>query len=224
MTDVRKLMARLNPAVCRFDIGQGGIPDLTPQDVAAAIGMVPPGLGRELMCRLWWPDGARLAPKELDAELRRCLLVEWMRRARRLEAARLQAHIAEEDRHGSVPRARAELADAKGEMWPKVGPMYRRIRAAVLTEMAAPNNCARCGGRGHTISRSGVHVICPACEGRGWDAASDRQRAELLDINESSFRRYWRSVYDWLLAECTDKESRARAQLASRLKRDEIAA
>ena len=32
-----KLLARLNPSTCRFDIGQGGgAPELTAQDIAAA--------------------------------------------------------------------------------------------------------------------------------------------------------------------------------------------
>lgn len=224
MTDVRKLMARLNPAVCRFDIGQGGIPDLTPQDIAAAIGMVPAGLGRELMCRLWWPDGARLSPKELDAELRREILVEWLRRARRLESAKLQLHMAEEDHHGSVQRARSEVEAARGDRWPSVCATYRRIRETVLAELESPPQCAKCHGRGFNINRAGVHIACVACEGRGWVPVSDRQRATSLGVNESTYRRCWRDVYQWLHAQCTDAEAMARRRLAARLNRDVAAA
>lgn len=224
MTDVRRLLARLNPAVCRFDIGQGGVPDLTPQDVAAALGMVPPGLGRELVCRLWWPDGARLSPKELANEINRAVFGEWLRRARRLEAAKLALHLAEEDRHGSLSRARSEVEAARAMCWPAVGPMYRKIREAVLLEMSGVNHCQRCVGRGFVINRAGLHVACTNCEGRGWAPVSDRQRAVVLGINESSYRRYWRGVFEYVYAHCTDAEAKARAQLAARLKDSPIAA
>lgn len=224
MTDVRKLLARLNPAVCRFDIGRGGLPELTPQDIAAAVGMVPAGLGRELMCRLWWPDGAQLATKELDALLRQAMFVEWLRRARRLEAAKLALHVAEEDRHGSVHRARSEVEAARAECWPKVGPAYKLLRVAVLDEMASPPQCQKCYGRGNVKTRTTVLVTCTACDGRGTVPVSDRQRAAALGVNESSFRRTWRGAYLWLLAHCTDAEAEARRQLSRRLGNHEIAA
>ncbi len=53
MAHVGKLLARLNPTTVRYDIGRGGMPELTPQDIAGALAMVPAGLGRELICRLW---------------------------------------------------------------------------------------------------------------------------------------------------------------------------
>ena len=48
MTDPRRLVARLNPTTVRYDVGRGGIPDLTAQDIAAALAFVPAGLGREV--------------------------------------------------------------------------------------------------------------------------------------------------------------------------------
>ena len=57
----REAMGRLGPTTVKFDIGRGGgKPDLTNQDIAAALGMVPAGLGRELLEACWWPDGAAL--------------------------------------------------------------------------------------------------------------------------------------------------------------------
>lgn len=36
---VDELLGRLEPTGPKFDIGRGGIPQLTPQDIAAALGM-----------------------------------------------------------------------------------------------------------------------------------------------------------------------------------------
>ncbi|REN10513.1 hypothetical protein DSI35_10890, partial [Mycobacterium tuberculosis] len=65
MANVRELMARLGPSTVKFDTGRGGTPDLTNQDIAAALGMVPAGLGRELLEACWWPDGAALRRHKL---------------------------------------------------------------------------------------------------------------------------------------------------------------
>ena len=49
MSDVRKLLARLNPASMQYDGARGGFGGMTAQDIAGALGMVPYGLGREVM-------------------------------------------------------------------------------------------------------------------------------------------------------------------------------
>ena len=38
-----------------------------PEDVAHALGRVKAGIGREVLCLIWWPDGARLTAKDLDS-------------------------------------------------------------------------------------------------------------------------------------------------------------
>ncbi len=60
MTDPRRLLARLNPSTIRYDTLPGGVPELTAQDIAHALGLVPVGLGREVLQACWWPDGAAL--------------------------------------------------------------------------------------------------------------------------------------------------------------------
>lgn len=59
MADRREMLARLNAQTARFDVGQGGgAPSLTTSAIAAALGMVPAGLGREVMEAVYLPDGA----------------------------------------------------------------------------------------------------------------------------------------------------------------------
>lgn len=55
MNKARELLAsRMGPATQRFDArGGGGRPELTTQDIAAAMSYVQDGLGRELMEAVW---------------------------------------------------------------------------------------------------------------------------------------------------------------------------
>lgn len=105
MTDVRKLLARLNPKQSQYEVGSGGIPTLTPQDIAAALGMVHDVLGREILCHVWWPDGAARSRQQLLDHLRDLQLGEWMARVRRLECANLAYHIAHEAAGTARPSA-----------------------------------------------------------------------------------------------------------------------
>lgn len=59
MGNVRELLSsRMGPTTVKFDTGRGGTPDLTTQDIAAALAYVQDGLGRELLEALWWPESA----------------------------------------------------------------------------------------------------------------------------------------------------------------------
>lgn len=51
MADLREMLARLNGQTVRFDVGKGGggPPELQTSDIAAALGIVPAALGREVM-------------------------------------------------------------------------------------------------------------------------------------------------------------------------------
>ena len=225
MTDVRKFLARLNATTCRFNIGSGGgKPELTPQDIAAAIGMITPGLGRELMCHLWWPDGSRATRERLDEVMSYAQLEEWQRLRTDLEKAQLAHHIAQEamhrdanvDRRINLQKSEAAIEGARAVMWPRLQPMYATIRVGVLLEMATPNMCTRCGGDGELPTGETV-TQCDICSGRGTVAIGDSARGRLLKRDESSYRATWKRPYEWLLALCVDHEAEARRQLARRL-------
>lgn len=211
-----ELMARLNPPNVRYDIGRGGVPDLTAQDIAAAIAMVRPGLGRELICRLWWPDGAALAPKEIDCLLMEVQLGEWRDRADALVTAQLRVEMAT----GSTARVRADrdLEDARSRMWPQLGgeSKYGPIRAAVLAEMSAACRCQGCQGRGIVLVESKT-ALCSACTGSGRAQVSDRARAGALKTDVANYTRRWRAVYEWTLDLCTQLVDPARREFEKRL-------
>lgn len=96
MSNVREMMARLNPTNVRFDIGRcGGAPALTAQDIAAALGMVTPGLGREVLIACWWPDGSKLDGASLARHLLAVIGTEWQRQGHELEEARMELSIAQ---------------------------------------------------------------------------------------------------------------------------------
>ena len=80
--NVRKLMARLNASTVRFDIGRGGVPEFTPQDIAGSLAFVRDELAREVFCAIWAPDLARLARGEILARLREATIIEYSNRFR----------------------------------------------------------------------------------------------------------------------------------------------
>lgn len=208
---VGKMMARLNPANVRFDVGSGGQPDLTSTDIAAALAFVPAGLGRELLCLVWWPAGAQLTARDLSAQMESAQRGEWTARETRMLDATLA--VAVHTGHESLRKAQRQYADAHAARWPRwvvdaelgtLSPGYARVRAAVLTELCSPGLCPACAGRGHRVDDYGVHVACAPCKGSGRRAVSDRWRAEALQITEGGYRHTWGRVYEWTYQLCAD--------------------
>lgn len=223
MTNIRKLMGRLNPATCRFDIGRGGIPELTPQDIAGALGMVRDEFAREVFCAVWWPDGARLERNRLLQLIALKQRAEIDKQWRRVQAARLDLHIASDDlaaRNAATDHDRrviaalkARLEEAKRLCWPNVPEMYPVIRAAVLDELASPKLCVVCAGRG-AIASGDLVVECKQCDGTGKSAISSRQRAARIGRDESTYRKEWAAAYEWTYALVSDAEHEAAKRVA----------
>lgn len=218
MTNVRKLVARLNASTCRFDVGRGGIPELTPQDIAAALGMVKDELAREVFCAVWWPDGARLNARGLDLLLARVQFAEWRRRMEKMLDAQLAVAASRADRNAEAEqRGESMLAEATAQMWPAlVQEAYALVRRAVLDELRAPEPCAECDGVGSFVHR-GREADCTGCGGSGRVARSNRQRAMTMDRDEAAYRRTWRGVYEWTLRRVQEAEQTGGTALAKRL-------
>lgn len=208
---VGKLMARLNPKNVRFDVGAGGIPELTSTDVAAALGMVPAGLGRELLCRMWWPDGADLTARDLSQMLLHCLEKEWARR----ESAMLDGMLAVAAHRGgdTLRRAQRLYGEAHANRWPKfvavpetgeLNSVYPAMARCVVLEIIEPKHCPGCSGRGQVKSSTGPKV-CERCEGAGTVAYGNTRRARHLGVIESAYRQTWDRPYTWLLEHATDE-------------------
>jgi len=211
-----ELMARLNPATVRYDIGRGGMPELTPSDIAAAIGMVEPGLGRELMCRLWWPAGAELSPESLDSLVTGLLMGEWTARKDALVMAQLKTEYATNERQRREAKQKQEEAAAR--MWPRIGmgSPYAAIRSAVLAEMSADCLCPACRGRAFLL-HEGKLAGCKFCSMTGRAKVSDRARAEAIGVNRETYRLSVAPIYEWLLQACADALEPARKALGKRL-------
>lgn len=213
-------MARLGPSTVKFDIGRGGgKPDLTNQDIAAALGMVPAGLGRELLEACWWPDGAALRRHKLRDAVIALVTPELQRQQRRLAEARTDLGLAEvcmgwggaatAEQRANRDAAQQRLGRVKAECWPiSTLESLPTLAAAVISEIANRPHCAACEGRGHRMSCD-LRVICKACGGSGLGPISDRRRAAAIGRDESTYRAKWRGVYEWLLQKMTEAEQEA---------------
>lgn len=227
MTNVRKLMARLNASTCRFDIGRGGIPELTPQDIAGALGMVQDELAREVFCAVWWPDGSRLAANELLRLIGLRQRAEIDRQWRAVQVARLELHIARDDAAARgcltdfdrriIASLEQRLTAAKAQCWPCEPTVYPLIRKAVLKELCSPALCQHCGGRGEYTAGE-LKAKCRQCDGSGKQAVSNRRRAAELDRTEAAYRQAWCKPYEWTYELLADAEHRAARAMVSQLR------
>jgi hypothetical protein len=227
MGNVRELMARLGPTTVKFDTGRGGTPDLTNQDIAAALGMVPAGLGRELLEACWWPDGAALRRHRLRDAVIALVTPELRRQQRKLADARTELGLAEvcmgwagavtAEQRAERDRAAHRLDQVKTQCWPiSTLESLPTLAKAVISEIAERPHCQACQGRGEVMAGE-LRVICKGCVGSGVVAVSDRRRAAALGRDESSYRERWRGVYEWLLAKMSEAEQSAGASLANAL-------
>lgn len=227
MGNARELMARLGPTTVKFDIGRGGKPDLTNQDIAAALGMVPAGLGRELLEACWWPDGAALRRHKLRDAVIALVQPELLKQQRRLADARTELGIAQvcmgwagavtAAQRAERDRAATRLGQVKAQCWPaSTLESLPTLAAAVIDEIAKCSHCPACEGRKEVPSGE-VRLQCKACEGSGVVPISDRRRAAAIGRDESSYRERWRGVYEWLLARMSESEQRAASVLARSL-------
>jgi len=230
MTDVRELPARLNEQTVKFDTGRGGVPELTNQDIAAALAFIPAGLGREVFIACHWPDGAALSRRRLDALFTHLALTEYKRREQRVMDARITYGIAVAIRNwnradtaaerSEVYKAQSELDRAREEQWPDSLPvMLHSLLRTIVEEIAKPRNCGACHGRG-TILAGELVKACGDCDGTGHTKNSDGWRAKKLGKDPSNFRRDWKPCYQWLFERVRDAEAEAAHQMADAVKRE----
>lgn len=227
MGNVRELMARLGPSTVIFDTGRGGTPDLTNQDIAAALGMVPPGLGRELLETCWWPDGAALRRHRLRDAVIALVTPELRRQQHELADARTSLGLAEvclgwsgavtAQQRAERDRASNWLGQVKGQCWPiSTLESLPTLAAAVVGEISKRPTCCSCEGSGE-VAAGELMVICKACSGSGLGQLSDRRRAAALGRDEAGYRRTWRPVYEWMLDKMQEAEQEAAWHMRSAL-------
>lgn len=232
MADVRTLLARLNPTTIRYDVGRGGVAELTNIDIAGALGFVTDKLGREIMCYCYWPDGAALTAHELDAMLAEQMRGEMARLRAARQRADLDLHIAQENmearrnpsRHDrqALAQCQRDAEAAKEADWPTGPAVYVRIRRAVLAELRDRNHCNACGGRGWTMPEKLV-IRCEACAGLGVIPVSGAARARAIGVAQSNYVRTWHRPYEWALSLVGTRCDLAVWQLRRALSREDVA-
>lgn len=222
MSDGRELMARLGPSTVKFDTGRGGTPDLTNQDIAAALGMVPAGLGRELLEALWWPDSGRRRSQQLRRAVIELVAPEYVRQQQALNVARTEFGIAKacmgwaggpvtDAQRTEHRKAEARLEATRALCWPNNTMEQLGVLAgAIVEEMASSGCCKACQGLRIQGAKDGSGVIeCDACGGAGVAPRSGRERATAIGADHSAYRRYWQPVYEWMLEHMRAAESLA---------------
>lgn len=224
--NIRKIMGRLNAKAGSFDGGRGGIPEFTPQDLAAAVGLAADEIGREIFCFAWWPDGGRLQYTDLHKRLCDLLMNEFSSRYSTLSALKLSLHMLQssERKHGAPSRAMlaAEhaVSEAEDDAWPKAMDKYGEIVDAVLIEVCTPRHCPKCRGRGNVL-RASLMVKCELCKGRGLVGISKAWRARKLGVSDASYRTLWRKPYEWLYDFVAEHELIAAEQIKAQLSNNE---
>ncbi len=222
MTHPAYLLARMHPKNVRFDIGTGGVPELTSSDIAGALGMVPGGIGRELLCLAWWPDSRSSIEHHALNRLNTALLSEWSRRESLMLDAMLA--IATSDGRESLRRAQKLYSAAHADRWPSINQVendfrhpqgaYGLLPQAVLNEVIHPRRCPQCEGRGSVHTRTGA-AKCTRCDESGMVSMTNTDRAEALGITEANYRQRWDAPYAWLMDHCTDALRKASKALES---------
>lgn len=200
-------LAKLGPKTICFDIdidigSGGGGSGLTPQDISAALGMTPPGLGRDMLEFVWLPDSFKPKARRqaLMSRLTESQLLEHNERERVVARALFQVAIRGES-------ARHLYNDALAQRWPslvaKTDPLefargYEVIRLGVLEELRYPKQCPKCHGLEAEDSKGAVKT-CARCFGQGVVEFGNTRRAQRFDIQRSAYIKTWQRPYEWLL-------------------------
>lgn len=217
-------MARLNTGHAKFEIeAGGGVPSLTPQDIAAGIGMIPDGLGRELIMHVYWPDGAQRNRARLIELLTLMQLAEHNRREQEVARALCQVAVATPATRAAATRA---YSDAQLNRWPlwvtrletvTLTKAYENVCLGILEELRHPRHCPECNGM-EERDRVGQVKICDRCLGTGTVVYGSTWRAARLGMRRAAFIESWKGPYDWLMDRCREQLAEAVSALLRALR------
>ena len=206
MKDVRELLARFHASSFRLDAGTGagsGVDALANIDIAGALGMVPAGLGRDLLELLYGPDPSRADIVRVFHGITRLALEERNRRSRSFIDARtlwaITDCIAKFERD-QCEQTRRNLGVLKA-------------RAAVAREQLFPER----------LEERMPQIAAVAMGYMKGERLSNWERAASIGVSESAYRQCWSDVVDWLLTRMVEAGQDA-ARVFSRSLRGEGAA
>ncbi len=217
-----ELVAWLNPQTVRYDAGRGGIPSITPQDVAAALGFARGSepLGVEIILQRSAPDLAAMSARDRRGMIADMVIREHARRQRSLilageskATAELRVQLRSATRL-DVQCAEQRHEQARADAWPRLSHTWARLIDMIDVELSATGRCKACGGTGEVWipTAGGLHsrATCRKCGGSGAEQISGRARADRIGVTESAWRKTWQQPHDWISAECE------RSRLAAR--------
>lgn len=213
---IDELLGRLEATTVKFDIGRGGIPELTAQDIAAALGMCEDKFAVLMFEAV--ASGTIRDPAAVDKAIAQAQFAEWRNRMDRMVTAQLAMVEADGapiwQRAQRRWRAKQMLEGAKAAMWPAlVEEHYAQMRLALLTELRSNRVCPVCNGR-KSVMVENTLIECEHCLGTGRIAISDRSRAQMMRMHHSTYRDQWKAPYEWMYRHLSDAVNRGRAQFS----------
>lgn len=193
--DVRKLLGRLHPVVQQIrdqeTSGGSGEPRISPQDIAAAVGMLPHRQETRIFLAINWPDSVSIP--DLCHELCEDLFQKWSS----LEIAHQREFVKRISN-----RSPLDIASVRWKYDPR---LYKRIPAVCLLEASTGSVCSLCFGD---------QEDCPLCGGTGHLPMTQTKRAELLSTSRRTLARDFTQPYVWLLHRVCKAEQLAARTLA----------
>lgn len=227
MTDVREMLgARFNAKTARFDACPGGgKPTFEAIDVAHALGLVPAGLGREVLECCYLDAEVRPSPK-LRVHVLNAVMGEWRRQEDALAAAKLElgfcqamaefARSMSSELRTKLEEAQGAYDSAKAQCWPRdAAAMLAPITLAALQEVAGCSACDACHGF--------PMVPCTRCGGTGYVSWSERTRATAIGRSKTVYRTIWAAMYNWIVALLRNAEQEAAEVMKRALTTREVA-
>lgn len=219
---IDELLGMLEPSTVKLGMGRGGIPTLTAQDIDIALADCPDKFAA--MMYLAASGGSMCNWAEIDRLLAAAQFAEWRNRADRMLTAQLLK--AEANVSGAASgdethiRADMMLAGARAAMWPAlIEETYAAMRKALIAELRSSRACPTCTGRSFVMAEAKMQQ-CVECLGSGRVHVSDRQRAEMIGMDHSSYRRSgWKKAYEWMYRMLIDAIALGRAQFAEAMER-----
>ena len=96
--------------------------------------------------------------------------------------------------------------------------LVRKMVGLALAEIIEPVSCHVCGGKCEVwLKGMSVPTICKDCKGTGKRAATSRHRAAALELDESTFAKYWRDRYEQIYAHVRELDSDGLRKIKKRL-------
>lgn len=219
-----ELLAMLSPKSSGLRIGNGGVPDITREDVTGALGIAESvdRVGVKIYLAAYAPQES--IPRDILDVLSAVQLEEWRNRSERLMHAQIaEAHASRlqrgHEKNVAIERACMMMAGAKAAMWPHItGDTWGLISQTIVAEMRCNRVCDDCKGS-QFVRTNDRMTPCEKCSGTGRIRISDRQRAIALKLNPSSYMRVWRPPYEWMNRFMFDAASRGRRAFSNGLGR-----